>query len=281
MAKAFNRWLTGIPLHLGSKVQERPLVAHVIGIQRKVDQALEELMMGIEQTDILPQIRYALTSNGKRLRPILVILSGGCIDPGRDLMDLALVFELLHTATLVHDDIIDKDEVRRDQPALHAKWTVDDAILTGDALIALSVKLVSGFGPEIIGKVADAALELCEGEHMDITPPPPKSEDGYIEIVSRKSAALFRSAAECGALAAGADPQKAGALACFGHNLGIAYQLRDDLRDEDPSTGSTPLRERLGEYCRAARECLGSLPDSPSKADLLKMADLLASSGGG
>jgi geranylgeranyl pyrophosphate synthase len=262
-------------------VQENRFVGQVNGIRRKISEALEELVAGLGEPEILPQIRYALTSNGKRLRPVMVMLSGACIDPDRDLMDLALAFELLHTATLVHDDIIDMDEVRRDQPSVHNKWTLDDAILTGDALIALSVRLASGFGPEVIRKVADAALELCEGEHMDITPPPNLSEKRYIEIISRKSAALFRSAAECGALAAGADPRKAGALACYGHNFGMAYQLRDDLRDHDPAATSIPLREMLGEYCKAARDCLRSLPESAGRADLLKMADLLASSGGG
>ena len=160
-------------------MQENLLVVHVNHIQTKIDEALEELLDGLKESEILPQIRYALTSNGKRLRPILVILSGGCIDPSRDLMDLAHAFELLHTATLVHDDIIDMDDVRRDQPSVHNKWTLDDAILTGDALIALSVRLASSFGPEVIRKVADTALELCEGEHMDIAPLPPRSRSRF------------------------------------------------------------------------------------------------------
>jgi geranylgeranyl pyrophosphate synthase len=211
----------------------------------------------------------------------MVILSGGCIDAERDLMDLALSFELLHTATLVHDDIIDGDDIRRNRPALHVKWNLDDAILAGDALIALSVKLAAGFGSIVIGNVAEAALELCEGEHLDVAQAAPLNEDRYLEIVGKKSAALFRAAAECGAIAGGADPQQVGMLSSFGQSFGVAYQLRDDLRDGDHSFQSRrTIERRLGEYRRAARERLLALPGSESREYLLEMADLLESGDG-
>jgi geranylgeranyl pyrophosphate synthase len=261
-------------------MEERSLTDYLSGVREQVDEALEELVAGLDGSDIRPQIEYALMSQGKRLRPIIVILSGGCIDAERDLMDLALAFELLHTATLVHDDIIDGDDMRRNRPALHVKWTLEDGILVGDALISLSVKLASSFGNEVIYRVSEAALELCEGEHMDITGTIPDSEDRYFEVIGKKSGALFRAAAECGALAGGAGPEEAGEFARFGQSFGIAYQLRDDLQDRDRFIESIALIEReLGEYSKVARECILSLPESKYRRYLLEMTDILTSSG--
>jgi geranylgeranyl pyrophosphate synthase len=147
-------------------------------------------------------------------------------------MSLALAFELMHTATLVHDDIIDQDEMRRGRPALHKKWSVNDAILTGDALIALSVDLASEYGETILKTVAQSALQLCDGEHMDITLSLKRAtEKAYFRKIGGKSASLFKAAAYCGALAGGGSPREACSLAAFGENFGIAYQLRDDLLD--------------------------------------------------
>ena len=258
--------------------RENSLIDYLSTTKKGIDRALADLIAGLEGSKLHPQISYALTSEGKRLRPIIVIFSGECIDPGRDNMDLALAFELLHSATLVHDDIIDGDDTRRKRPALHVKWDPNSAMLTGDALIALSVKLASGYGPEIIGHVADAALELCEGEQMDIVLQSPASCEEYMDIICRKSGSLFRAAAECGALAAGADSKQAGALACFGHHFGVAYQLMDDIRDGEKCPKPNP-GEKLGDQCRAAKSCLRSLPESAGRYYLSGMADLLASAG--
>lgn len=259
-------------------ISDKSLADYLSATRREVDRALEDLVAGLVSSQVHPQLNYALMSEGKRLRPIVVILSGRCIDPGNNAMELALAFELLHTATLIHDDIIDGDETRRKRPALHVKWNVDTAMLAGDALIALSVKLASGYGPEIIRHVADAALELCEGEHMDISLPSPPSREKYIDVVGKKSGSLFRAAAECGALAAGAGSRQAEMLACFGHNFGIAYQLMDDIRDRERCPKPIP-GDDLGDRCRAAKSCLRSLPESTCREYLSGMADLLASAG--
>jgi len=254
------------------------LEEYLSATRKEIDEALEELLGGLVAPEIHPRIAYALMSEGKRLRPIIVILSGRCIDTDCNPMDLALAFELLHTATLIHDDIIDCDDIRRKRPALHVKWNVDSAMLVGDALIAMSVKLASGYGKEIIGRVADAALELCEGEHMDISQTPATSREKYIDIVGKKSGSLFRAAAECGALAGGANPEQAGMIACFGHNFGIAYQLMDDIRDREKQPLPIPGDE-LYDRCRAAKSCLRTMPRSEGRDRLSRLADLLASAG--
>lgn len=201
--------------------------------KKEIESELKRLIYSLSGLSLHPQIEYAVLSQGKRLRPLLVVLSAESVGGNRSkVMSLALAFELMHTATLIHDDIIDEDDTRRDRPALHRKWSVNDAILTGDALIALSIDLASRYDQTIIKTVARSALELCEGEHADITLPLEKTdEEAYFKRIREKSASLFRAATYCGALAGGGTPSQALLLSDFGENLGIAYQIKDDLLD--------------------------------------------------
>lgn len=203
----------------------------------QVESELAKFVARLSKLTLHPQIEYAVMSKGKRLRPLLVILSAESVGGKRtDVMRLALAFELMHTATLVHDDIIDQDENRRGKPAVYRKWSVNEAILTGDALIALSVDLASGYGETILRTVAQSALELCDGEHMDLTPATPvlAKEEWYFKKIEEKSASLFAAATYCGALAGGGTSAEADALHAFGQNFGLAYQVRDDLLDLEP-----------------------------------------------
>jgi len=206
---------------------------HISMTKNQIDSELRKLVLGLSKLNLHSQIDYAVLSDGKRLRPLLVILSAESVGGYQDkVMPLALAFELMHTATLVHDDIIDKDETRRGKPALHKKWSENDAILTGDALIALSVDLASEYGETILKTVAQSALQLCDGEHIDITLSLERAtEEAYFRKIKEKSASLFRAAAHCGALAGGGSPSEVRSLAAFGENFGIAYQLRDDILD--------------------------------------------------
>lgn len=199
----------------------------------QIESELAKLNSRLSQLKLHSQIEYAVMSEGKRLRPLLVVLSAECVGGNKkNVMSLALAFELMHTATLVHDDIIDGDSHRRDIPALHKKWSVNDAILTGNALIALSVELASSYGESILKVVARSALELCDGEHMDTTLSlTTTTEESYFRMIREKSASLFAAATYCGALAGGGTPSEVDSLTKFGENFGIAYQLRDDLLD--------------------------------------------------
>jgi geranylgeranyl pyrophosphate synthase len=198
-----------------------------------VDSELVRLVSDLSDLSLHPQIEYAVESDGKRLRPILVLLSAQNVGGNRDnSISLALAFELMHTATLIHDDIIDQDETRRGRLALHKKWSVNDAILAGDALIALSINLASKYGERIIDIVSKCGLELCDGEHTDVNYVlKTATEESFFKMIKRKTASLFRDAAFCGALAGGATTSEALSFSKFGENLGIAYQLRDDLLD--------------------------------------------------
>jgi len=217
---------------------------YVSRTKSQVQSELAKFILRLSKLNLHPQIEYAVMSEGKRLRPLLVILSAESVGGSRDeVMPLALAFELMHTASLVHDDIIDQDEMRRGRPAVHKKWSMNDALLTGDALIALAIDLASGYGETTLKAVAQSALELCDGEDMDLTfSLKTASEEPYFRKIGKKSASLFRAAAYCGALAGGGTPSEAHSLSAFGENFGIAYQLRDDLLDlaSSPSIKSIP-----------------------------------------
>ena len=207
--------------------------AYVLDTKQLVETELENLLSNISDSDLLPLLNYALLSRGKRLRPVLAILSAQSVGGVREkVVELALSFELLHTATLVHDDIIDQDTLRRGREAVHSKWSNNGAILLGDALISLSVNLAAGYGSRIVKILSSIGLELCTGEYIDVTLSLENAtEQDYYEKIGKKSASLFRGATFCGALVAGAESSELEGLGNYGQSFGMAYQLKDDLED--------------------------------------------------
>jgi octaprenyl-diphosphate synthase len=191
-------------------------------------------------------VSYAVGSRGKRLRPIMALLSGGAV--GRisaEHLDLAVVVELIHIATLVHDDIMDEAERRRSQPTVNARWGNSLSVLLGDCLFAHALHLSANFdNPEVGRAIARAAREVCTGEiiqtqrrfdlHLAI--------DDYFRIIQMKTGSLFAVAAELGAVLSGADPKTAVALRDFASRVGTAYQIYDDCLDiagDEAITGKT------------------------------------------
>ena len=198
-----------------------------------IESELVTLLAKTSERDLHPYLAYTLLSQGKRLRPILVLLCAQSVGGNpKEALKLALSFELLHTATLVHDDIIDDDKLRRGDKALHIKWSLDKAILVGDALIALSVNLAADYGGKLMKILSNAGLELCAGELLDVSfSLKDATEKEYFLKIKKKSASLFRAAAYCGALVAKGKPSEVKALADFGEHFGIAYQIYDDVKD--------------------------------------------------
>jgi octaprenyl-diphosphate synthase len=180
-------------------------------------------------------VAYAIESHGKRLRPALALLAGGATgNIGPNHFDLAVIVELIHAATLVHDDILDGAEMRRGQPTANAKWGNAISVLLGDCLFAHALKLSTSFPNSEIGhRIAHAASEVCSGEiiqtqrRFDLK----LSVPDYYKIIEMKTAALFAAATELGALLNSAAPEVIGALKIFGLRLGTAYQIYDDCLD--------------------------------------------------
>jgi geranylgeranyl pyrophosphate synthase len=183
------------------------------------------------------QIKYALQTKGKQLRATLVLLSGESVGGNREEMrKLALAIELLHLASLVHDDILDEDLFRRNALSVHAKWSIKEAVMVGDILASLSLVLCKKYKREILDVIIDTCIQLSDGEYSDVElAKTTLSEKEYFKKIEKKSASLFKAACICGALAANGSPSEMNALGLFGENYGAAYQIRDDILDVEAS----------------------------------------------
>lgn len=180
-------------------------------------------------------VAYAIGSKGKRLRPLVALLSGGATGAITSAhVDLAVILELIHIATLVHDDIMDEAERRRGQPTVNARWGNSLSVLLGDCLFAQALNLSTHFeNAEISRTISQAAREVCSGEiiqtqrrfdlHLAI--------EDYRRIVEMKTGSLFAAAAELGAVLNEMEPALVRSLKIFGMKIGAAYQIYDDCLD--------------------------------------------------
>ena len=184
---------------------------------------------------------HTLFAGGKRLRPLLMILASRLCgyDGGREVF-FSTIFEYLHVATLIHDDVVDGARVRRGMEAAHHRWSGPVAVLTGDFLLARSLAIAAETGdPEVIRVIAGITEQMSQGEihQLDQKGNLELSETEYLEIIRRKTAVLLRGACRAGGLLAGADSDAVEALSDFGHHLGIAFQMADDLLDYTAEAG--------------------------------------------
>ncbi|MDR3402201.1 MAG: polyprenyl synthetase family protein [Chthoniobacter sp.] len=243
-------------------------------------------------------VSYAIESNGKRLRPALALLAGGAtgnISPSH--LDLAVILELIHAATLVHDDILDGADKRRGQPTANAKWGNAISVLLGDCLFAHALKLSTSFqNGEISRRIAHAASDVCSGEiiqtqrRFDLK----LSVPDYYKIIEMKTAALFAAACELGALINEAAPEVIDSLRIFGLQLGTAYQIYDDVLDlagDEAKAGKTlgsdlrkgkltlPVLHLLQISDEAERHRLSEIILNGEEADILALADRAIAAG--
>ena len=186
--------------------------------------------------------RYLIAAGGKRFRPLMVALTGHLGDPARpELVDAGAIVELVHLATLYHDDVIDEAPARRGSPTANSRWDNTVAILTGDFLFARAAELSADLGVEVTRIMAQTLARLCEGEIAEVQaslgslpPDVPKLEatiSHYLEVVSGKTASLIATSCRYGALLSGVDPVGVEAAATYGWNVGMAFQLSDDILD--------------------------------------------------
>ncbi len=199
---------------------------------------LEHAIDSLDSTDvkiIKKMVNHIIKSGGKRVRPILVILTSKlCGFKGQKHIKYAAVIEFIHTATLLHDDVVDNAEVRRGSPTVNTLWGNEASVLVGDFLYSKSFELMSKDGnSKIIEAVSGATTILSEGEILELlkTSDPSTTEEEYFDIIYKKTAILFSVACEIGAILAKADSKKKQLLKEYGKNLGIAFQLVDDLLD--------------------------------------------------
>jgi geranylgeranyl diphosphate synthase, type II len=203
-----------------------------------VDKGILNLSIPTEPKKLYEPIRYTLASGGKRIRPVLVLAAYNMYSNSIDkAVYPALAIELFHNFTLIHDDIMDKAPLRRGQPTIFAKWGQDVAILSGDALNILAYQLLSRTDKECLGEVLSTfnkfAIGVCDGQQMDMDFETAHyvTQEEYLTMIELKTSILLKGALEIGGILGGASKSDIIKLGEFGVNLGLAFQLQDDLLD--------------------------------------------------
>ena len=204
-------------------------------IKKEFNQSLDSFPLPNHPKYLYGPIRYALEGKGKRFRPILVHLSGRAFktDPD-DIMKISLAVELLHSFTLIHDDIMDSDDLRRNRPTLHKKYDISSAILAGDGIFTISQLVLNSMGdnPGIFLQLYNkTVLEICEGQALDkyFENKEDISLNQYIEMVEKKTGALLGACCYLPATLSGKPNNIIDELKYIGKQLGIAFQIQDDL----------------------------------------------------
>jgi heptaprenyl diphosphate synthase len=196
--------------------------------------------------------RHLVEAGGKRVRPMLTLLASHLGDPARpELVEAAVVVELTHLATLYHDDVMDSAPRRRGAPSAHEVWGNTVAILTGDLLFARASTIVADLGPEAVRIQAATFERLCLGQLHETVGPGAQDDPvaHYLQVLSDKTGSLIATAGRFGAMFAGCPPDVVDVLVAYGENVGVAFQLADDVIDlasEGTESGKTPgtdLRE--------------------------------------
>ena len=212
--------------------------------------------------DLIPQIgRYIQTSGGKRVRPALLLMAARlCGYQGARAVNYASVVEFIHTATLVHDDIIDDSNLRRGKLAVHSRWGNDITVLLGDYLYIKSMGMALAYDSlDIVRLLCDVTLRMIEGELYQLTKTGDAdiSEEEHFEIIRRKTAYLFGGCAEIGGMLGGITLDQREALREYGFSLGIAFQLVDDLLDY--TADQTALGKPVGGDLREGKVTLPAI----------------------
>ena len=217
-----------------------------------INKAIESLDWNKEPRGLYEPIAYTLSAGGKRLRPTLAliaaeaIVNGGLIsgDAIEQTLPAALALEVFHNFTLLHDDVMDRAEVRRGRPTVHVKWNDNTAILSGDQMLIEAYKLLSDVPadklPQVLKWFNEMATGICEGQQYDVDfeHMSQVSIEDYMQMIEKKTSVLLAYAMKIGGYIAGATPVQQEALYQYGLHIGLAFQIQDDILDVygDPKT---------------------------------------------
>ena len=212
-------------MHLFQSVIEKELSA----VNEKIIDQLASKVPLVENIG-----HYIIDAGGKRLRPILALLAGKITRYQPEHVDFATVIEFIHTATLLHDDVVDVSELRRGKPTANAHWNNASSVLVGDFIYSRAFQiLVKLKNMHIMAMMADVTNQIAEGEVLQLVKAGDIhcTMDEYLQVISDKTAILFSAAMKGSAIISHANEQQQSALATYGHNLGVAFQLADDVLD--------------------------------------------------
>ncbi len=216
------------------------LIEYLEKVEEQVDRLIDRYF-GAPVGELNKASAHLLTAGGKRLRPAVMMLAADAVRRGSsdDLMPAAIALELTHSFTLIHDDIMDGDEVRRGVPTVNMKWDEPTAILAGDVLYARAFEFIcqaltaDAAKLRAVSMLAITCEEICAGQHLDMAfeDRDDVSEEEYLEMVGKKTGALYAASAAIGGVLAGGSQPQIDALFRYGMNIGVAFQIQDDLID--------------------------------------------------
>ena len=280
-------------------IEANPLLEQFSSYLSKIDEYLARELDLYSWSEFYTPLRYA-SEGGKRIRPLILVLSAETISASRravtditeDMFLSSCAIELLHTQSVIHDDIIDKENYRRGKPSFHIKYGYNSSILTADFVLGIILNICTKINnAKISAELSKAAINMSEGEMMEIklTNDPFLKDDDYIKVVENKTASLFEAASKIGSLLGTGTVEEICAMGSFGHLLGIAYQIHDDIMDwnnEDRlfnilvrnNKQSAEFIERMEKlyisYSSKAKNELKKISDSISKKHLEHLTDL-------
>ena len=256
---------------------------------KKIDQALDKELALYSESEFIEPLKYSL-EGGKRIRPIILSLAAESIGEIDDnVLSASCAVEFLHMESIIHDDIIDKETMRRQKDPFHVKYGYNTSVLTGDFVLGLILAISSRLDNARITKdLATTAMLMSEGEMIEgrLESSEDITFDDYLKVIEYKTATAFEVAARIGGIMANGTEEQIEALTGYGKNLGIAYQIRDDLLDwkneeklfnllikksVDPRDGFNKMEELLKEYSEKARLFLRKIPDNDAKINLEKL----------
>ncbi len=240
------------PLPTPATVDLNPHLAAIRSLIAADMARMDELIQTRLHSDVglIDQLsHYIVNSGGKRLRPAVVLLTAGALDyRGQQHISLAAIIEFIHTATLLHDDVVDASLLRRGQVTANQRWGNEASVLVGDFLYSRAFQMMVEAGSmRVMEILAGATNTIAEGEVQQLLNrhDPETTEVRYLQVIHNKTAKLFEAAAQIGAVISGCNQTVESALATYGRHLGIAYQLIDDVLDYSPSNAD--LGKNIGD----------------------------------
>ena len=267
-------------------IEINPLLEVYSKYIEKIDSALQKELELYSESEFCEPLKYAL-DGGKRIRPIISLLAAECVgEVDENVYAGACAIELLHTESVIHDDIIDNETQRRHKDPFHIKYGYNTSVLTGDFVLGLILNISSRLDKARVTKdLATAAMLMSEGEVLEgkLEESEDVTFEDYIKVMDYKTATAFEMAAKLGAVIGGGSEEEIAGLAEYGKNIGIAYQIKDDLMDwknedklfnllvkksSDPRVVFNKMEELLKSYSEKALASLRRVKDSDSKSNL-------------
>ncbi len=268
------------------KVEINPLAEAYGDYIKRINSALNYELALYKESEFIEPLEYSL-EGGKRIRPLILILAAECVgDVDENAFTASCAVEFLHMESIIHDDIIDNETVRRQKDPFHIKYGYNTSILTGDFVLGLILAICSRLDNSRVTKdLATTAMLMSEGEMIEgmLETSQDVTFDDYLKVIEYKTATAFEVASRTGAIMGGGTEEQIEALTEYGRNIGIAYQIRDDLLDwknedklfnllikhsSDPRHVFDKMEELLTQYSQKATNGLRKIPDSSAKEGL-------------